>query len=459
MSFRVFGLFAALAVSSMPNVFSSAYAQVSSSITKKDKMPEATPQLKEQSKSLARPSQNDKTDKDLPSPYFVVGFLCEGLPEVSASTSLLFGKEFSERLYKEQLTSACDRNFESLGIEKYTWVSGQDLERVDFLLNSKNRFQKHRIEILAAEAPGHVYLKLILDPKGTKKLIAELETSVGFGPKGLKPEKIAGFGLSGRLAQQTSNLGPFRTTTFGVDYSIIRQNPAVHSDYSVSGWMSAGTQITKDWRALSRVSLNVAKVWDKHDSHFFGTVGFMGNLFHAANLAKVEVGPALGYYAKQFMGGAHLLMTMESDPLSRYFFELEYLNSLKDAKQRTAVSWDYQNRVFGSEHFYFGIGTSFVSSSTGTWNDLKPSSGEEETYFEFSDHGPDVTNGLRLGYAFASGEDLHQVAMRLKGLGSNTSKNLFYNIGLDYIKNTADLDLKLGIEFSNGGSPSVRLPM
>lgn len=95
------------------------------------------------------------------SPYFIDGVHCEGI-------ELLVPEESLKRKYEDEEIAAvglktlrqnvCEAIFKEYGIEKFQWVTQEDLERLSFTLKRSNKFRSVDIRLEKSDLQSHVHL-------------------------------------------------------------------------------------------------------------------------------------------------------------------------------------------------------------------------------------------------------------------------------------------------------------
>lgn len=103
-------------------------------------------------------AQDGSGGEGLPSPYFVAGFRCEGLKTGNADLYNLLSAGERSDLDRFNLERACENLFAAYGIEKFKWISPDEIERLQMLLAGNPAFDRADLRLLPAEERGHVYL-------------------------------------------------------------------------------------------------------------------------------------------------------------------------------------------------------------------------------------------------------------------------------------------------------------
>lgn len=110
---------------------------------------------------LARPEYLFAAE-GLKSPYFIDGVHCEGLED--SYRDEMFARQYRDDVVakmgvKARNQTACERIYAEFGIEKFQWITPEDLERLSFGLKRSGRYKSVDIRIEKSELQNHVHLK------------------------------------------------------------------------------------------------------------------------------------------------------------------------------------------------------------------------------------------------------------------------------------------------------------
>ena len=185
----------------------------------------------------ALPSQ----DEPLPSPYFIDELHCSGINVVNISESWLLSKDEVEPARKVEQAEMCERIFHVFGIDKYDWLSPDDLERTATIIRQSGYFLESDLSIKKSELKNHVHIFLTVKPapRFTYYMANDL---VLFGSKGQASGRILdnySFELDDR------RFAPVYTNKFGANLMYTANNAPMNSD---------ATQLTAD--DLQKMSTN-----------------------------------------------------------------------------------------------------------------------------------------------------------------------------------------------------------
>ena len=98
---------------------------------------------------------------DLKSPYFIDAIHCEGIDELIDSDQLkktFISDEVAIVGTRVLRQKQCEAIFQAYHVEKFSWVTPQDLETLEFALKHSQRFEAVDISIAKSELPNHVHL-------------------------------------------------------------------------------------------------------------------------------------------------------------------------------------------------------------------------------------------------------------------------------------------------------------
>jgi hypothetical protein len=110
----------------------------------------------------AIPSNYAIAADQLKSPYFVDGVHCEGLDdqELDAKIKEFYADDAIAKLgVKAQNQAKCEKLFSKFGIDKFQWVTPDDLEKLNFGLKNSGKFKSLEVQIEKSELQNHVHLK------------------------------------------------------------------------------------------------------------------------------------------------------------------------------------------------------------------------------------------------------------------------------------------------------------
>ncbi|MEK6705427.1 MAG: hypothetical protein AABZ06_06540 [Bdellovibrionota bacterium] len=100
----------------------------------------------------------------LPSPYFIDEVHCEGINVLDISESWLLSKEDVDAAKKVEGKETCENLLKAFGVEKYMWLSPDDLERIDTLIKQSGYFEEVDLSIKKSELKNHVHAFLKVKP-------------------------------------------------------------------------------------------------------------------------------------------------------------------------------------------------------------------------------------------------------------------------------------------------------
>lgn len=101
--------------------------------------------------------QNISPDS-LQSPYFIDGVHCEGLSEPDDSIYFFLPDDSVSAVKKASLQEKCERVLKFFGLEKYSWMSQDDLESLSVKIKSSGYFKNVDISVKKSELQNHVHL-------------------------------------------------------------------------------------------------------------------------------------------------------------------------------------------------------------------------------------------------------------------------------------------------------------
>jgi hypothetical protein len=99
----------------------------------------------------------------LKSPYFIDGVHCEGLQDAERDKTLgeIFADEEVAKLgIKANNQMICEKIFSKYGIDKFQWVTPDDLEKLTFGLKRSGKYKNIDVRIEKSELQNHVHLKI-----------------------------------------------------------------------------------------------------------------------------------------------------------------------------------------------------------------------------------------------------------------------------------------------------------
>jgi hypothetical protein len=113
---------------------------------------------------LAMGSANASEDS-LTSPYFIDGIHCTGLAEHDGPAYLLIPESETKTQKLIEAQEDCIDLFKSFGIEKYNWISPEDLERISAQVSQSVYFESALLSIKKSELKNHIHVFLNVKTK------------------------------------------------------------------------------------------------------------------------------------------------------------------------------------------------------------------------------------------------------------------------------------------------------
>lgn len=184
-------------------------------------------------------SENSAEDT-LPSPYFIDELHCSGINVRDINEGWLLSKDEVEAARKVEHQETCEKILRAFGIEKYIWLSPDDLERTSTLIKQSGNFEESDLSVKKSELKNHVHLFLKVKPlpKFLKSIASEFKFySPGSGQDGNRiTNKLTGAIINRSFAPiLTSNFG------FSLDGSFAG-SPYKNGPQSVVGSDTSNTQ-------------------------------------------------------------------------------------------------------------------------------------------------------------------------------------------------------------------------
>jgi hypothetical protein len=162
----------------------------------------------------------------LPSPYFVDDVHCAGNHVREVTEGWLLSKDEVEASQKVETQDTCENLFKAFGIEKYMWLSPEDLERTATIIKQSGYFEEADLSIKKSEIKNHVhiFLKVKPIPKYMKSVSNDLKFYSGSGQNSSRiDDKIAGE-LSNRA------YAPNTVNSFGFSFDGTRAGSPISAD-------------------------------------------------------------------------------------------------------------------------------------------------------------------------------------------------------------------------------------
>ena len=113
--------------------------------------------------ALCLPSSYALGADTLKSPYFIDGVHCEGLQDKDrdkAIADVYSDDEVAKLGLKAQNQIFCEQIFSKHGIQKFQWVTPDDLEKLTFGLKRSGKYKNIDVRIEKSELQNHVHLKI-----------------------------------------------------------------------------------------------------------------------------------------------------------------------------------------------------------------------------------------------------------------------------------------------------------
>jgi hypothetical protein len=151
-------------------------------------------------------------DDALPSPYFIDEIHCSGINLPNIKEGWLLTQDEVEPARKVEEADMCERVLRVFGIEKYQWLSPDDLERTATLIRQSGSFQEADLSIRKSELKNHVHIYLKAKPnvRLTESLTENFKM---YDTKGQGSTRFYN-SLSGELTDH--KYAPVTTNTYGV---------------------------------------------------------------------------------------------------------------------------------------------------------------------------------------------------------------------------------------------------
>ncbi len=99
------------------------------------------------------------------SPYFIDGLHCQGLAEHVGWETLFISQEEAEAQRQLEAQEDCTELFKVFGLEKYTWMSPEELERVSAQVSQSVYFQEAQLSIKKSDLKNHIHILLNVKTK------------------------------------------------------------------------------------------------------------------------------------------------------------------------------------------------------------------------------------------------------------------------------------------------------
>lgn len=110
----------------------------------------------------AGPSQSlaDLREESLASPYFIDELHCDGLFISQTKRGWNVSMEDLKAVRRLEEKEACEKLFRTFRVEKYSWISLSDLEKVSTQIKQSNFFEESNLTLKKSELKNHVHLFL-----------------------------------------------------------------------------------------------------------------------------------------------------------------------------------------------------------------------------------------------------------------------------------------------------------
>lgn len=383
----------------------------------------------------------------LPSPYFVVGFRCEGITAEVKDFFSILNSEQRKRVAQSRELDLCEKAFSYFGIEKYSWISPDDLQKTELRLERYDVFAKPQLKVIPAEAPGQVYLQLKLGKRTPTHVSASLDNTV-YGHDG--KNGIGGFETSGRAAFTNMSLRPVQKLTLGTDFSLLHstdkldietsegKTSADHSLLRGRLWMHTEQALSSRWHFASTLALNLTSASNRNRKPFTALANATYLITSPDEDAiVVRVGPSIGYYNKAVLGGLKFDMRVGDTELNYITMSSEGLSSADKKYAWGRYSLDIQKVFPSAGNLLVGYENTIVETKNMKRTDLG----------NLSLNDTDMSAGFKLGKAFLSENNLHKVFLRFGAGGYSPGEGSFLNTGIGYTMRTEDLDVNLSCSY------------
>jgi hypothetical protein len=389
----------------------------------------------------------EQSQKTLPSPYFVVGFRCEGITaEVTDFLSIL-NAEQRKRIAQSRELDLCERAFSYFGVEKYSWISPDDLEKTELRLARYDVFAKPQLKVIAAEAPGQVYLQLKLGKRTPTHVSASLDSTV-YGHESKKG--IGGFETSGSAAFTNMSLRPVQKLTLGTDFSLLHSTDKLDMETSEGNtsadhsllrgrlWMHAEQALSSRWYFASTLALNMSSASNSNRERLTALANATYLITSPdEDAVVVRVGPSIGYYNNAALGGLKFDVRVGDTELNYMAMSAEGLSSSDKKYAWGRYSLDIQKVFPSAGNFLVGYENTIAETKNMKLADLGNLSLNETN----------MSSGLKLGKAFLSENNLHKVFLRFGAGAYSPGEGSFINTGVGYTMRTEDLDVNLSCNY------------
>ena len=161
----------------------------------------------------------------LPSPYFIDEVHCDGINVHDISESWLLSKDDVDAAKKVERKETCENLLKVFGVEKYMWLSPDDLERIATLIKQSGYFEEADLSIKKSELKNHVhaFLKVKPVPKFLKSITNDLKFYSGKNQDSAR--------IYNKFAGEITNrgYGPNTINTFGLSMEGTGANSAYNA--------------------------------------------------------------------------------------------------------------------------------------------------------------------------------------------------------------------------------------
>ncbi|MBI1860428.1 MAG: hypothetical protein HYR96_05880 [Deltaproteobacteria bacterium] len=171
----------------------------------------------------------DKEADTLPSPYFIDGLHCEGLPQSKRVVTWFASDEEVEIAKRVASQEDCEATLSVYGVSKFSWLTPEDLEKLSDTLKRSHLFKTVEVSIKKSEIKNHIHLFAKLDRYPTER--RTLENS--FTATGAKNADSSRFTNATRFQYDNFEQAPLGSYKFGtyVEHSsatgpLLGQSPA-----------------------------------------------------------------------------------------------------------------------------------------------------------------------------------------------------------------------------------------